>query len=213
MLGIKHFVVATSLAVPSASSAHPHVFVETQLTVLFEDGAPVGVQVDWIYDDFFSLLLTSDLGIDLDGDMILTPDEEAILDAAVTQWPEGFKGDLEVRQAGATVALGAKVGHTMSFTDGIVRETHVRVLPPLDDGPFTLQAFDPFYYVAYDLLQPIRVSGRDDCTASVAAADLAAARALVADLLGGLAPEDVGPDEPFPEVGSQFADTVTMSCG
>ncbi|WP_242650507.1 DUF1007 family protein [Cognatiyoonia koreensis] len=198
---------------PATGLAHPHLFVETALTILYEGDIPVGVQVEWIYDDFFSLLLTSDLGIDLDGDLALSAEEEAVLDAAVTAWPEGFAGDLEVRQNGELVPLGDKTDHTMSYEAGIVRETHVRPLPQLNDPNITLQAFDPFYYIAYDLTQPVQIIGRTDCDVAVFPADLDAARALVADLLDGLAPEDVGPDEPFPEVGSEFADKVSVTCG
>lgn len=210
---LPHIALAAAIAVPSAAAAHPHVFVQAQVTVLYEADRPVGVQVDWVYDEFFSLLLTSDLGIDLDGDMVLTPDEEVVLAEAVTTWPQGFEGDLEVRQNGAVIPLGAKVGHTMSFADGIVRETHVRVLPPMEDMNFELQVFDPYYFIAYDLIQPIRFSGRDDCASEVIPADMDAARAMVADLLGGLAPEDVPADGEFPPVGSEFADTAVISCG
>ena len=208
MIGMKHIALAIGFALPSMSAAHPHVFVQAQITVLFEADRPVGVQ-----DDFFSLLLTSDLGIDLDGDMVLSAQEEIILAKAVTDWPQGFEGDLEVRQNGAVVPLGAKVGHTMSFNSGIIRETHARVLPPMDGVNFTLQVFDPYYYVAYDLLGPIRFSGRDDCTASIQPADMDAARAIVAELTGGQAPEDMPADAEFPRVGAEFADTVTITCG
>ena len=213
MFKMKHIATALAIGFPAATAAHPHVFVQAQVTVLFEADRPVGIQVDWIYDDFFSLLLTSDLGIDLDGDMVLTPAEEAVLADAVTTWPEGFEGDLEVRQNGAVVPLGTKVGHTMTFSEGIVRETHVRVLPPMDSASFDLQVFDPYYFVAYDLIQPIRISGRDDCTAAIAPADLDAARAKAAELLGGLAPEDVPADADFPPLGADFADVVSITCG
>jgi len=213
MFRLTQIALAAGLCVPTVAAAHPHVFVQAQVTLLFEADRPVGVQVDWVYDEFFSLLLTSDLGIDLDGDMRLSADEEVILAEAVTTWPQGFEGDLEVRQNGEVIPLGAKLGHTMSFEDGIVRETHVRVLPPMDSMSFEVQVFDPYYYVAYDLIQPIRFSGRDDCAAVVQVADLDAARAMVADLLGGLAPEDVPADGDFPPVGAEFTDKVNITCG
>jgi len=157
MFRLTQIALAAGLCVPTVAAAHPHVFVQAQVTLLFEADRPVGVQVDWVYDEFFSLLLTSDLGIDLDGDMRLSADEEVILAEAVTTWPQGFEGDLEVRQNGEVIPLGAKLGHTMSFEDGIVRETHVRVLPPMDSMSFEVQVFDPYYYVAYDLIQIVRL--------------------------------------------------------
>ncbi len=57
-----------ALALPIPATAHPHIFVEAQVTVVFDDNGAMSVKLDWFYDDLFSLLVTSDLGIDMDGD-------------------------------------------------------------------------------------------------------------------------------------------------
>jgi len=65
-------------AVPSTvAQAHPHIFVSVEVAVTYENNRPTAVELAWIYDDYFSLLLLTDLGLDL----LITP---ANLDAAYT---------------------------------------------------------------------------------------------------------------------------------
>lgn len=209
----RQILMGLGLLAPSIVTAHPHVFVQAQITLIYDGTTPTAVQMDWIYDDYFSLLLTADLGIDLDGDMRLTADEQVILNDAVTEWPAGFEGDLEVLQDGKAVQLGPKIGHVMSFENGIITETHVRPLAAIGTADLVIRPFDPFYFVAYDVIDPIRFVGTDACRGDVTRADMVAARAMFAELTGGMRPEDVGAEEDFPEVGRSFSDTVTISCG
>lgn len=197
-----------------AVQAHPHLFVGVDVTLIYENGAPSGVRLAWEYDDFFSLLLTTDLGIDLDGDMILTPAEIDILAASVAAWPEDFAGDLEVLEGDVAVNLGERIQHEMTYTDGLIRETHVRPIVSVTDptGPLTVRVYDPFYYVSYALNGPVTFEGIETCAALVTPPDLNAAYALVDKLLFGRAAADVGADEQFPMVGVEFAETITVTC-
>jgi len=214
---MRHFILPAILATvlpTSMAQAHPHIFVQVEVAVVFEDDAPSAVKLAWIYDDYFSLLITADLGLDLDGDMVLTEEEEAILAASVTEWPADFKGDLEVMQGTDVVQLAPRTDHTMTFENGIVREMHTRGIPDTKDPtlPLTVRVYDPFYYVAYELVGPITIEGRDDCDAVVTPANLDAAYTLVEELLYGRPASDVGMDEEFPEVGVAFADTIEITC-
>lgn len=199
---------------PSMTVAHPHIYVGVEMAVIFDGDATPEVRLNWVYDDYFSLLITADLGIDLDGDLQLTAEETQILAGAVTAWPPDFQGDLEVSQNGAVLPLAEKYDHRMVYADGIVRETHVRPVRQLADAslPLTIRAYDPFYYVAYSLVGPVRIEGREDCSVTVTPPDLDRAYSLVEELLYGRPANDVGPDEEFPEVGVEFAETVTITC-
>lgn len=199
-------------ALPVVAPAHPHIFVEAGVTVIFDGERPAAVRLDWRYDDFFSLLLTADLGIDLDGDGILTAAETETLAAAVTEWPPEFLGDLEVLQGDQPVGLAPKIDHTMTYADGLVTESHTRPLQGAEAGPLTIRVYDPFYYIAYALSGPVRIEGRADCTAAVTPPDLNRAYALVDELLYGRPASDVGPDEDFPAVGVEFAETIRVTC-
>lgn len=208
--------LALALALlPQHPAAHPHVFVEAQVSLVFEAGAMVGVRLTWTYDDFFSLLLTEDLGVDPDGDMVLTPAEEAIVRASVLDWPEDYAGDLVVMAAGAPVPLGARTEADVTVTEGRIVESHLRLLAePLAPGPggATVQVYDPFYYVAYTVVGEIGLVGGEGCATAYAPANLDAAYSLLDELLYGRPVDEVEAEE-FPMVGIAFADTVTVTCG
>ena len=212
---LKPLLTALALA-PLPLSAHPHVFVEAQVEVVLDGAGQItGVRLTWTYDDFFSLLLTADLGIDPEGDMVLTEAEIATLTAAVLDWPADFTGDLHVAQGATTLDLGPREQAEVIFDQGRVIERHLRplVTPVSATTPVTVQVYDPFYYVAYQVVGDLVLTNGVGCAATYTAADLNAAYAKVDELLYGRPASDVGPDEAFPEVGREFADTVTVTCG
>ncbi len=200
---------------PGPAAAHPHIFVEAEVAIVFDDAGQVaGVQLVWVYDDFFSFLLTADLGIDMQGTLTLTPEEHQILADNVLQWPADFGGDLVVMQDGRPLALAAPQQQRVDYVNGRVHEIHVRPLrQPADPSrPVDVQVYDPYYYVAYEVVGDIGLIGRAGCEIRYTPADLMSAYALVEELLFGRPAYDVGPDEDFPAVGDAFADTVTVQC-
>lgn len=203
-----------ALAMPITAAAHPHVFVEAQVTVVFDQDGSVGVKLNWFYDDFFSLLVTTNLGIDMDGDLVLTAAEQELLNTQITAWPPDYAGDLEVSQGGQVLTLAPKQDHTMTYADGLFHEAHLRPVPKVTDrdAPLQIRVFDPAFYTAYELRGPVLIEGRDDCQAEVIAADIDAAYALAESLLDGQQASDIGPDDYFPEIGDAFADTIVVTC-
>ncbi|MBR2656354.1 MAG: DUF1007 family protein [Loktanella sp.] len=211
---LRKFSLISAMLLPVPALAHPHVFVDVEMAVVFQPNGEVAVRLDWVYDAYFSMLVTSDLGIDMNGDLQLTPEEQALLDEQIAAWPPDFDGDLEVLQGDRTMQLGPKRDHAMVYRDGLLRETHLRPVAQVADrnAPLTILPYDKTYYIAYSLAGNVRIEGRDDCEASVIPADLNAAYSLVDELLYGRPASDVGPDEEFPEVGRSFADTVVVTC-
>ena len=203
-----------ALACPMTATAHPHIFVEAEVRVVFDNEGRVSVALDWYYDDLFSLLVTSDLGLDMDGDLILTAAEQAMLDDQITAWPPDYTGDLAVSQNGADLALADKQDHSMSYQDGLFHEAHVRPIAALVDpeAPLHIRVYDPSFYTAYDLRGEVVVEGRDDCTVQIIRADIVAAYALAESQLDGRDPSEVGPDDYFPAIGDAFADTIVVTC-
>jgi ABC-type uncharacterized transport system substrate-binding protein len=211
---LKPAITAACLCLGTAAVAHPHVFVQAEVELIVDQGQLTGVRLNWIYDDFFSLLLTEDLEIDPDGDLVLTEEELAKLSASVTDWPADYQGDLYLMQDATPLALGPRQDHHATLRDGLVVESVLMPLatPVAVGDPVEVRVYDPFYYIAYSVVGDLVVTGDPDCTASYRAADLNAAYALVDELLYGRPASDVGPDEQFPEVGVHFADTVTLRC-
>jgi ABC-type uncharacterized transport system substrate-binding protein len=197
-------------------AAHPHIFVEAGVEVVFDNaGRIAGVRLSWTYDEFFSFMLTSDLGLDMDGDLAMSEEELATLAGQVLDWPVEFGGDLYLTQRDQQIALGPRGEASVDYVGGQVIERHFRPLAePLDASwPVALQVFDPYYYVAYEISPQIGLQGGAGCAVELRKADLNAAYSLVDELLYGRPASDVGPEEAFPEVGEAFSDTVYVSCG
>ena len=189
-------------------SAHPHVFVDTKLKVVVsDDGTFEGVEVHWTYDDFYSLLLLTDLGLDNDGDGQLTEAELSRLDGFDLQWVQGFEGDSYATRKGAPVKLGKPQGRGVSVEAGRITTVHFRPAKGPAQG-LVLKAYDPTFYTAYDLTGPVEVQG--PCSAVIQPADLDAAYTLVEELLYATPAAEA--EDSYPEVGEAFADTVTVSC-
>ena len=200
------------IGLPTSLASHPHVFVAASVHVVFNEAGDVAVHLDWQYDDFFSLLVTSDLGLDMDGDLVLTAEEQALLETEIAAWPPDYAGDLEVMQGGIVLPLGEKFDHSMVYEEGIFTERHARPVEGVSgDAPIQIRVYDPTFYTAYDLTGPVTVEGRDDCTVEIIRADLDAAYALAESLLGGPVDEQ-GPDDYFPAIGDAFADTIQITC-
>ena len=203
------FSAALACLVPSANLfAHPHVFVDTKLKVVVStDGTFEGVEVHWTYDDFYSLLLLTDLGLDNDGYGQLTQAELRRLDGFDLQWVKGFEGDSYATRGGAPVKLGKPEGRGVSVDAGRITTVHFRPASGPAQG-LVLKAYDPTFYTAYDLTGPVDVQG--PCSATIQPADLDAAYTLVEELLYATPAADV--EDSYPEVGEAFADTVTVTC-
>lgn len=211
---IRHLALALFAAGPAA--AHPHMFVTATVEVrIDDDGLLLGVGVIWAYDEFFSLLVTEELGIDPDGDLVLTPAETEAL-RVYLEWPADFEGDMYLSSNDTPLPLAPLAEHEVSFTDAVVQEAFYRPLATPQDtvfAPVDVRIYDPFYYVAYEIVPAVVVTGRGGCVATLVKPDLLAANKLVDELLPGRAASDVGPDEQFPEVGLAFSDTIRVACG
>lgn len=210
-LGCPTLLCLTLGAAPLA--AHPHVFIDTELVVLGNaDGAIIGVEVAWTYDELTSLLVLEDMGLDRDYDGVLTEAELAQLDGFDHKWIEGYAGDLYASSQGAPLDLGPPEGRGVSVADGKITSRHFRALTTTEvaarAAPVILKAFDPTYYTAYDLQG--RVTAPEGCAVTITPADLDRAFTLVEEALYVNPPRD---DDEFPEVGEAFADTVVVACG
>jgi ABC-type uncharacterized transport system substrate-binding protein len=203
-------------AAPAA--AHPHIFIDTGLEVIFDrQGRAAAVRVAWVYDDFYSLMVLSDRGLDRDGDGALTAAETAALNGFDMNWDADYQGDLYLLDgSGAPVALGRPRDWTATVEQGRIVTTHVRPLVrPLAVAaePLVLQVYDPGYYTAYTILGTPSLSGTgaQGCRVQVFAPDLTEAQQeLQAMLQEYTADQSVEMD--FPAVGANFAEEARVTC-
>lgn len=193
----------------SQAGAHPHVFVDVALDFA-EDGAGnlTGVEVTWTYDDFFSLLILTDMGLDPDGDGVLTEAELARLKGFdLEEWPEGFEGDLYIHAGEKKIALDHPVPTGVRLEGGRIVATHVRSFGPVPAEGLRVEPYDPTYYVDYTLTGPVTLPS--GCAYSIREPDLDESQRAFRDMLAQLSAEE---QYTGVEVGNLFSDTMVISC-
>ncbi|MEQ8898483.1 MAG: DUF1007 family protein [Roseovarius sp.] len=208
---VRAFFLISALLVSLAAAparAHPHVFVDVGLTFETDgQGNLTGIEVTWVYDDLFSMLILSDYGLDPDGDMQLTEAERAqLIGFDLAAWPEGFEGALFIEADGSKLSLGPPEALTLRMEDGHIVTRHRR--PVRADIPvrMTVRAFDPSYYAALSMSGEVNLPA--GCTGKLAEADEAAADEKV-ETLGNTSAEDFFEAV---EVGRYYADTLEVTC-
>ena len=89
----------------SPAAAHPHVFLDTILVLTFDPEQRLSsIRVAWLYDDFFSMSLFADMGLDNDLDGKLTDAEIAKLQGFNLNWPKDFSGVICMSRLTASVS-------------------------------------------------------------------------------------------------------------
>ena len=197
---------------PNAPSAHPHIFVDAGLRLVMEGGAVTAVEVTWLYDELYTLILLEDYALDPDFDLQLTEDEVANTLGFDLNWSHGFEGGLVMRRGDLELELGAPEPVSLALVgEGQLRTTHRR--PVMDVGgaeALVAQVYDPEFYVAFEMTGEMAVEGAT-CAPQLIRADLDAAYdglEAAMDAIGG----SVAAEDNFPRVGDLFADRVVFEC-
>ncbi|MEQ8902384.1 MAG: DUF1007 family protein [Roseovarius sp.] len=202
--------LALCLCLPVGNlAAHPHVFVDVALEFTGDDQGNLSrVEVTWTYDDFFSLLILSDMGLDPDGDGVLTEDELAQLKGFdLVEWPEGFEGDLYMHHGGDKIALDHPVPTGIALEEGRIVATHERSFDPVPGDGLKVEAYDPTYYVEHTLTGPINLP--QGCSYTIREPDLDASQRAFREMLGELSAEE---QYEGVEVGNLFSQAMYLSC-
>lgn len=210
---MKHVLALTfSLMTAAPLAAHPHIFVDTGLDLQFDaKGQLSEVRITWAYDEFYSLLITEDRGLDPDFDGVLTEAETADLQGFDMQWSEGFNGDLVITQDGRILTLSAPMQATAVYENARITTTHVRqvVQDQTVGAPIEIKPYDPTYYSAYDVTLPVRIKGTTSCDKAFEVPDVQARMQEVSDQLAAM---DEMSDENTPDIGVLMATTVRVTC-
>ena len=207
------FTVLMLMAAPLR--AHPHIFVDVELAVVFDDqGQPKGIEIAWVYDEFFSMLLVSDMGLDPDFTGTVTEEERAALYGFDMNWIEGYHGDTHVTQGGEPLALTGPVEWSSDYFDGQLRSRHLRHFLDRPDPAqeWAVAVYDPTYYTSYTLVGHPQIRGRSDCVARVFEPDWDAASANLEAALDELLGAGMDIEADFPAVGALFSDEVRLTC-
>lgn len=218
--GLRNFLLGAVLAAATLpfpvrpAGAHPHVFIDAGITLTTaEDGRITSVEVTWLYDELYTLILLQDYGLDEDFDGELTEAEIAETLGFDLNWNSGFEGGLVLTRGDAALRLGAPEPVSLALLpDGRMRSVHRRSVDG-DPGSGTVEAriYDEAFFIAFEATLPSAMEGSADCVPDLVRADLdaayAALEAQIAAIGGAIAAEDN-----FPPVGALFADTLVFPC-
>jgi polyphosphate kinase len=201
------------LAAPAL--AHPHVFVDTGVEVIFDrSGRASALRISWTYDELYSMVILEDRALDQDYDGVLTAAERAAIQGFDMEWDPGYPGDSYALLEAEPLVLGPPRDWTADLVDGRLVSTHLRSLDPavaVRDVPLIVQSYDPSFYVAYRIVGKPVLTGRSDCVAQVFEPDLAAADSFLQKALDEMyGTADL--EGEFPAVGAAYADEVRVTC-
>lgn len=144
---------AISFAATGAAKAHPHVFVEARSEIIFDEaGRVTGVRHSWRFDEAFTAFAIQ--GLDQNGDNELTTEELQPLAKVNVESLKEFDYFTYLFQGDDALTFKEPEEYWLDFYDG--RLTLFFTLPmekPVisDGGVFTLEVYDPTYFVAYEM--------------------------------------------------------------
>ncbi|MFD0858326.1 DUF1007 family protein [Roseovarius aquimarinus] len=214
---LKAIMTAAMLALPAGQgTAHPHVFIDAALSLIFDDeGRLAALRIGWSYDEFYSLVMIEDAGLDADGDGTPEPDKLEAFAGKDVDWDAGFPGDVTLEREGSDVALARPVKHRAYYEEGRIITTHVRPLAePIEVDPEAVaRIYDPSFFVAYDVPTLPVIEGAEACEVTRRAADTDKAYAEYGEKLASVDMDE----DPFAEVdlgdiGILFADAFEVTC-
>ncbi|MCR8546853.1 DUF1007 family protein [Salipiger sp. P9] len=205
---IRWFACFLTLLPAAQAQAHPHIFVDTALRLEINDRQEVtGIEVSWSYDDFFTLLIFEDMGLDPDGDAQLTEAELARLQSFdLDNWPDDFEGDLYLYAGTEKLVLGHPEAASVRIENGRIISAHHRSVTPTPADGLLVMQYDPTYYVSYEVTRGVDLPA--PCRAAIAKPDLDAAEEALREELAQV------PEDQFEvmQIGDVYADRITISC-
>lgn len=209
----------TSLAVcgiAGMAQGHPHVFVDTGIEVIFNDQQQVSaVKVTWAYDEFYSLFIAEDFGVDKDGDGSITQEEAAKLAGFDANWIEGFEGDTYLTMGGEKLGLSGPLQPTATMFEGRIVTTHVRELDEpvtVSGNHLSVKPYDPTYYSAYYVTLPVKLSENSPCAFAQIEPDIDGELARMQSFLLTLDANADLEENDIPLMGEAFATEIRVTC-
>jgi ABC-type uncharacterized transport system substrate-binding protein len=134
------------------ASAHPHVWVTVEATLLYENGAFVGVQHKWSFDEYYTTSAIE--GLDKNNDGIYDRAELAELAKVNIDALKDFDYFTFPILAGQALKLGEPKDYWLQHKNGTLSLffTVPFASPVLTDAKgFTFAVYDPSYFIAFDL--------------------------------------------------------------
>jgi ABC-type uncharacterized transport system substrate-binding protein len=144
--------LAAVFATSWEAGAHPHVFIEHTVTLVFGDRGPSALRLTWIFDDMFSSTLKTTFvkgkPAALSRETVAAIEQRAFANLAAY----GYFIELKINGAPLKVEKVANFDAMFAGTKAVYQFT-VPIEAPVRPGANTLEfsVFDPEYYIDYKL--------------------------------------------------------------
>ena len=155
-------------ALSAPALAHPHIFIDAKVTVVFDDAGNIaGLKQDWSFDKAFSVWMIQ--GLDTNDDRQTSPDElQPLADENMVGLADygfytfaGPQDDLmEFTPAGDQRMVFADERTTLSYSLSAVE-------PRVVDTAFEVGVYDPEYYVAIAVQDVVLENAPASCAATI----------------------------------------------
>jgi ABC-type uncharacterized transport system substrate-binding protein len=160
-------LLGLGIALPAA--AHPHIFIEEHVEVLFDQNNVTGVRMTWSFDELYSSMLRSDYTDTKKGPItakdVKSLHEKAFNNLASVHYFTTMSLD------GKPVTFGVPKDFTASFNadDKAIYSFVIPVTLPkaTERSLLEIAVFDPEYYVDFELASddPVKSAGGEGLTA------------------------------------------------
>lgn len=164
-------LLASASAIAPAS-AHPHVWVSYETTVVYDQGKVTGLQHVWTFDDMYTAMAVQ--GLDKNGDNKFDRTELAELAKINMDGLKEFEYFTYARLGTASLTFSAPVEPWLEHKDNVLK-LHFRlplaepVLAEAEGLNFSI--YDPTWFIAFDpeKTEPIKIAAAPEgCRASLA---------------------------------------------
>jgi ABC-type uncharacterized transport system substrate-binding protein len=155
-------MIVTGLIVePGIASAHPHVWVKATSQIMYaEDGSIKGIRHAWTFDDMFSTYAVQ--GITTKAKGIYTREELAPLAQLNVESLKDFDYFTFAKVDGKKQKLADPIDYSLEYKDAaLVLHFTLPLKNPIKSKQFTLEVFDPTFFVDFELQEkdPVKLVG------------------------------------------------------
>lgn len=207
-------IMALQAASIMPAQAHPHVWVNVETTVLYDQGKIAGFKHRWTFDDMYTAMAIQ--GLDKNRDGTYTREELAELAQVNMDGLKEFGYFTVAKIKDATVPLAAPKDYWLDHKDGVLSLNFTLPLEkpvPAETEGFEFAVYDETFFIAFDLAKdnPVRLSegAPAGCSARIGGSekDLAELQRLN-DAFGG----QLTAGNANQGTGLGYASTIHLSC-
>lgn len=153
-----------SWAAATPAMAHPHVWIQMQSSVVFNDQGQISaVKLTWTFDDSYTQVALD--GLDKNANGTYEPEELAPLTQENLESLKDYNFFTYVRFDGKAQALAAPVDTGQTYSDDKLRlHFELPLVTPVDPtkGEFVLKVYDPEFFISFEYAgaDPLTLTGK-----------------------------------------------------